>query len=69
MIQILESNLTITDAKGNAVAMWRRHPGAKKNVLYSCKEMSLAEIEKFGEDLYINNVSEKLQAKVGEGKN
>ncbi len=64
MIQVMESNLIVTDSKGNAVAMWRRHPGIKKNVLYAVKEMSLADIEKFGTELYINNCAEGLKAKV-----
>ena len=54
------------DSKGNLVAMWRRHPAFKKNILYSVKEMSLSDIEKFGSDLYINNCAEKLEIKAKE---
>ncbi len=66
MIQIPEQNLIVQDVKGNPVAMWRRHPEIKKNILYSVKEMSLTDIEKFGSDLYIDNFAEKLQVKVKE---
>lgn len=66
MIQIIEGNLVVMDSKGNLVAMWRRHPAFKKNILYSVKEMSLSDIEKFGSDLYINNCAEKLEIKAKE---
>ena len=66
MIQVIEGNLVVMDSKGNPVAMWRRHPAFKKNILYSVKEMSLSDIEKFGSDLYINNCAEKLAIKTKE---
>ncbi len=66
MTQELENNLIVRDSKGNAVAMWRRHPVCKKNVLYSLKEMSLGEIEKMGSDLYLNDCAESLKIKAGQ---
>lgn len=49
-----EANLVITDDQGNPVAMWRKHPKLRVNVLYKLKEMSLSEIEHFGPELYPN---------------
>lgn len=56
-----EVNLIVSDSKGNPVAMWRKHPKLKINILYRLKEMSLTDIEKLGTDLYeINRVDRQI---------
>ncbi len=52
MIQDVEANLIVKDSKGNPVAMWRRHPKLRVPVLYRLKEMNIADIEKFGPEIY-----------------
>lgn len=65
MTQNVESNLIVMDSKGEPVAIWRRHPTKRVNILYRIREMSLGDIEKFGSELYVNNCAESLSLKAG----
>lgn len=65
MIWALESVLIGRDKKGNPVAMWAKHPVNKMDLMYLTKQVKLTDVEKFSNDMYMNNAAESLSLKAG----
>lgn len=61
-----ETVLIGQDEKGNPVAMWRKHPTLKMDLMYLNKQVKMTDVEKFGDDVYSNNFSEKLRLKINQ---